>query len=56
MKDFFNLKNLKMVLGFATGFIIYDYVANGEVDWVRAIVTAILASIITILFFNGSKK
>ncbi len=55
MKDFFNLKNLKMFLGFATGFTIYDYFANGEIDWIRSIVTAILAVIIMAIF-NGFKK
>ena len=56
MKDFFSLKNLKMLLGFATGFMTYDYFAHGEIDWIRAIVTAIFASIITVLFFNKPKK
>jgi len=56
MKDFFSLKNLKMLLGYTAGFITYDYFAHGEIDWIRAIVTAIFTSIITVLFFNGTKK
>ena len=55
MKDFFNLNNLKMVFGFATGFIIYDYFANGQIDWIGAIIKAILVVIITAVF-NGFKK
>ena len=55
MKDFFSLKNIKMGLGFATGFIIYDYFAHGEIDWIRAIVTAILA-IVIMAIINGFNK
>ncbi len=55
MKNFFNIKNLKIGLGFAAGFIIYDYFVHGEIDWIRAIVTAILAVIIMAVI-NGLKK
>lgn len=55
MKNFLNIKNLKMALGFATGFAIYDYFSDGQVDWIRAIVTAILAVVIMAIF-NGLKK
>jgi hypothetical protein len=55
MKNFLNIKNLKMALGFATGFAIYDYFADGQVDWIRAIVTAILA-ILIMAIFNRLKK
>lgn len=55
MKNFLNIKNLKMALGFATGFAIYDYLSDGQVDWIRAIVTAILAVVIMAIF-NGLKN
>ncbi|MFD0795974.1 hypothetical protein ACFQZJ_00765 [Maribacter chungangensis] len=55
MKNFLNSKHLKIALGFATGFAIYDYFAVGQVDWIRAIVTAILAVAIMAIF-NGLKK
>jgi len=50
MKRFLNIKNLKMGLGFATGFALYDYFVDGQVDWIRAIVTAFLAVIIMAIF------
>ncbi|WP_157486553.1 MULTISPECIES: hypothetical protein [Maribacter] len=46
MKNLFTLQNLKFVLGFATGFIIYDAFAKDEIDWVKAIVVAILSVVI----------
>jgi|GEM_PF-1912648 len=55
MTNFLNLKNLKMLLGFATGFAIYDYFADGHVDWIRTIVTGIMAVVIMAIF-NGLKK
>lgn len=55
MKDFFSLKNLKMLLGFTTGFIIYDYFAHEQIDWIGAIIKAILV-IIIMAVFNGFKK
>jgi uncharacterized membrane protein len=55
MKGFFNIHNLKMALGFTIGFIIYDYFAHGQIDWIRAIVTAIVAVIIMAII-NGLKK
>ena len=55
MKYFFNLKNLKMFLGFATGFIIYDYFAHEQIDWIGAIIKAILV-IIIMAISNGFKK
>ena len=55
MKDFFKLKNIKLVLGFATGFIIYDYFAHGQIDWIGAIIKAILV-VIMMAIFNGFKK
>ena len=55
MKNLLNIKNLKMGLGFAAGFAVYDYFAHGQVDWIRAIITAILAVVITVIF-NGLKK
>ena len=55
MKDFFTLKNLKLGIGFATGFMFYDYFAHGEIDWIRSIVTAILA-IVIMAIINGLKK
>jgi len=55
MKDFFNLKNLKMFLGLTTGFIIYDYFAHEQIDWIRAIIIAILTVIIVVIF-NRLKK
>ena len=32
MKDFFDIRNLKMALGFGAGIITYDYFAHGEID------------------------
>ncbi len=46
MKKLFTLQNLKFVLGLATGFIIYDAFAKDEIDWVKAIVVAILSVVI----------
>ncbi len=46
MKNLFTLQNLKFVLGFATGFIIYDAFAKDEINWVKAIVVAILSVVI----------
>ncbi|WP_300020751.1 hypothetical protein [uncultured Maribacter sp.] len=46
MKKLFTLHNLKFVLGLATAFIIYDAFAKDEIDWVKAIVVAILSVVI----------
>ncbi|WP_291966087.1 hypothetical protein [Maribacter sp.] len=46
MKNLFTLQNLKFILGFATAFIIYDAFAKDEIDWVKAIVVAILSVVI----------
>lgn len=44
-----------MVAGFAAGFVIYDYFAHDEIDWVRAIVVAVFAiGIMTLI--GGNKK
>ena len=58
MKTFFNLKNLKIFFGFATGFIVYNYFANGDINWIRAIVTAILVVFIMTVYniFKTSKS
>ena len=50
MKTFFNLKNIKIFFGFATGFIVYNYFANGDINWIRAIVTAILVVFIMTVY------
>ncbi len=55
MKNLFTLQNLKFVLGFATGFIIYDAFAKDEIDWVKAIVVAIL-SVILMFVIDRLKK
>jgi uncharacterized membrane protein len=56
MKDFFSIKNLKMFLGLTTGYIIYDYFAHDEIDWLRSIGSAIIAIVIIAVFFNKEKK
>ncbi|WP_324026562.1 hypothetical protein QSV08_03310 [Maribacter sp. BPC-D8] len=55
MKDFFTIKNLKFVLGFAAGFIIYDVFAKDEIDWVKAIVVAILSVVIMFIIERVKK-
>ena len=39
-------KILGMGLGIGIGIAIYDYLSHGEIDWIRAIVVAIIASVI----------
>ena len=55
MEKFLNIKNLKMALGFAIGFVLYDYFAHGQVDWIRAIIVSIL-TVIFMTIFKGLKK
>lgn len=55
MKDFFSIKNLKSASGFVTGFIVYDYFANDEINWIAAIIAGILAVAIMPIF-NKTKK
>ncbi|KPM30800.1 Hypothetical protein I595_3297 [Croceitalea dokdonensis DOKDO 023] len=55
MKDFINLKNLKMASGFATGFLLYDYFVHGELNWIAAIVTAIILAALMPLFYKNKK-
>ena len=39
---------MKKILGMGLGIgtAIYDYLSHGEIDWIRAIVVAIIASVI----------
>ncbi|MFS4492406.1 hypothetical protein [Maribacter sp. 2308TA10-17] len=53
MKDIFNLKNIKMGLGFAAGFLIYDYFVHGELNWIAAVVTAIIMAALMPLFYKN---
>lgn len=55
MKDFLNLKNLKMGLACAAGIITYDYLAHGEIEWYRAIFISVFV-VVGMAIINGLKK
>lgn len=55
MKKIFSIENLKMGAGFTTGFIVYDYFANGEIHWIAAIIAGLLSVAIMPIFYKGKK-
>jgi hypothetical protein len=49
-------KNLGIGLGIGIGTAIYDYFSHGEIDWIRAVVLSIIASVIFLAFEKMKKK
>jgi uncharacterized membrane protein len=49
-------KNLGTGLGIGVGTAIYDYFSHGEIDWIRAVVISIIASLILLAFEKMKKK
>jgi hypothetical protein len=48
-------KILGMGLGIGIGTAIYDYLSHGEIDWIRAVVIAIIASVILFVIEKVTK-
>lgn len=55
MKDFFNLKNLKMGLACAAGIITYDYLAQGEIEWYIMVFISVFV-VVGMAIINDLKK
>jgi len=55
MKNLLNLNTLKTALGIALGFALFDYIDTGNVDWIKSIITALIA-IVLMTIFGAFKK